>query len=58
MQDPEYFVYFSRTSTRPKKHFGKDREAAMRWARENADKDTEVVECRTVWDARDQGQGE
>jgi len=53
MQDPEYFVYYSTANNRPRKHFGRDSQAAMEWAQKNADKDTEVVKCQTVWSARE-----
>jgi hypothetical protein len=52
--DPEYFVYYDRANTRPRKHFGQDHRGAMAWAQENADKNTQVVECQTVWSARNQ----
>lgn len=53
MRDPEYFVYYDRANTRPRKFFGRDHQAAMAWAQANSDKDTEVVKCQTVWSARD-----
>jgi hypothetical protein len=53
MQDPEYFVYYDRTNSRPRKHFGRDHQAAMEWAQANRDKNTEVVKCQTVWSVWD-----
>lgn len=52
MKDPEYFVYYTTANNRPRKHFGRDHQAAMKWAQENRDKDTEVVKCQSVWSAR------
>lgn len=53
MSDPRYFVYYSTANNRPKKDFGHDGQAAMKWAQDNADKDTEVVKCQVVWSARE-----
>jgi hypothetical protein len=53
MKDPEYFVYYDRGDTRPRKSFGRDGRAAMDWATTHASKDTEVFKCQSVWSARD-----
>lgn len=56
MQDPQYFVYYDRSDSRPRKNFGRDAQAAMNWAKEHADKNTEVVKCQSVWSAKDDAQ--
>ncbi len=57
MEDPEFWVYYDRTNTRPKKYFGRDSRAAMNWAKDNMSKRPEVVKVQSVWSWRD-AQGE
>lgn len=57
MQDPEFFVYYDTTNGRPRKNFGRDFRAAMAWAQDNADKDTEVIKCQSVWSAKEAQEG-